>query len=43
VFEAAAAAAWVHGEVSDRLVAEVGPGLVASDLIAALPPTLAAL
>jgi NAD(P)H-hydrate epimerase len=43
VFEAAAAAAWVHGEVSDRLVAEVGPGLVASDLIAALPSTLAAL
>jgi NAD(P)H-hydrate epimerase len=43
VFEATAAAAWVHGEVADRLVADVGPGLVASDLIAALPPTLASL
>jgi NAD(P)H-hydrate epimerase len=36
-FEAAAAAAWVHG----RAAARVGPGLVAGDLVAALAPTLA--
>jgi NAD(P)H-hydrate epimerase len=43
VFEAAAAAAWVHGAVADRLVAEGGPGLVATDLVAGLPSTLARL
>ena len=43
VFEAAAAAAWVHGAVADRLVAEGGPGLVATDLVAGLPSTLAGL
>ncbi len=37
---AAAAAAWVHGQTADRLLATDGPGLVASDLIAALPRTL---
>ena len=42
-FEAAAAGAWVHGAIADRFVAEVGPGLVASDLIAGLPSTLASL
>jgi NAD(P)H-hydrate epimerase len=42
-FRAAAAAAWVHGAVADRYVADVGPGLVASDLIGGLPPTLAGL
>ncbi len=39
-FLAAAAAAWVHGGAADRLVAEGGPGLVAGDLIDALPRTL---
>jgi NAD(P)H-hydrate epimerase len=38
-FEAAAAAAWLHG----RAAAAVGPGLIAEDLVAALPPVLAAL
>lgn len=42
-FDAAAAAAWVHGAIADRFVAGTGPGLVASDLIAGLPPTLAGL
>ncbi|MFN8026408.1 MAG: NAD(P)H-hydrate dehydratase [Acidimicrobiia bacterium] len=42
-FEAAGAAAWVHGAIADRFTTEVGPGLVASDLIAGLPSTLAAL
>jgi len=37
--EAAAAAAYVHGGAGAR----VGPGLVASDLLAAIPPTLVAL
>ena len=36
-FEAAAAAAWVHGRVAEI----VGPGLVAGDIVAALAPTLA--
>jgi hydroxyethylthiazole kinase-like uncharacterized protein yjeF len=39
-FVAAAAAAWVHGRVADRLAATNGPGLVAGDLVAAIPPTL---
>lgn len=39
-FTAAAAAAWVHGRAADRLLATGGPGLVAGDLIAAIPPTL---
>ncbi len=39
-FTAAAAAAWVHGRTADRLLATDGPGLVASDLIDALPRTL---
>jgi NAD(P)H-hydrate epimerase len=38
-FEAATAAAFVHGRAGDRL----GAGMVASDLPAALPPTLASL
>jgi ADP-dependent NAD(P)H-hydrate dehydratase / NAD(P)H-hydrate epimerase len=42
-FTAAAAAAWVHGRTADRLLATDGPGLVAGDLIAALPRTLAEL
>ena len=42
-FDAAAVGAWVHGAIADRFGAEVGPGLVASDLIGGLPPTLAAL
>ena len=42
-FEAAAVGAWVHGAVADRFAREVGPGLVASDLIAGLPSTLASL
>ena len=42
-FEAAAAGAWVHGAVADRFAEDVGPGLVASDLIGGLPPTLASL
>jgi NAD(P)H-hydrate epimerase len=35
---AAAAAAWVHG----RAAQDLGPGLVAGDVVTALPPTLAA-
>jgi ADP-dependent NAD(P)H-hydrate dehydratase / NAD(P)H-hydrate epimerase len=42
-FAAAAVGAWVHGAVADRFAEQVGPGLVASDLVAGLPPTLAAL
>jgi NAD(P)H-hydrate epimerase len=42
-FEAAAAAAWVHGATADRLVATDGPGLVAGDLVPSLPRTLQAL
>jgi hypothetical protein len=42
-FPAAAAAAWVHGRAADRLLATGGPGLVAGDLIRAIPPTLSAL
>ncbi|HEY8874978.1 MAG TPA: NAD(P)H-hydrate dehydratase [Stellaceae bacterium] len=38
-FEAAAAAAWLHADAASRL----GPGLVAEDLIEALPAALAAL
>jgi NAD(P)H-hydrate repair Nnr-like enzyme with NAD(P)H-hydrate dehydratase domain len=33
-FEAAAAAAWVHGEAATH----VGPGLIAEDLSEAVPP-----
>jgi hydroxyethylthiazole kinase-like uncharacterized protein yjeF len=36
-FEAAGAAAWVHGKAAET----VGPGLVAGDVVAALAPTLA--
>jgi NAD(P)H-hydrate epimerase len=39
-FRAAAAAAWVHGRTADRIVADDGPGLVASDLVAGLGRTL---
>ncbi|MFI5053377.1 MAG: NAD(P)H-hydrate dehydratase, partial [Acidimicrobiia bacterium] len=39
-FEAAAAAAWVHGRAAERWLEANGPGLVAGDLIAAIPPTL---
>lgn len=39
VFEAACAAAWLHGQTAQR----IGPGLVAEDLIQALPASLAAL
>jgi ADP-dependent NAD(P)H-hydrate dehydratase / NAD(P)H-hydrate epimerase len=42
-FHAAAAAAWVHGQAADRLLVTGGPGLVAGDLIRAIPPTLSAL
>jgi ADP-dependent NAD(P)H-hydrate dehydratase / NAD(P)H-hydrate epimerase len=35
-FEAAAAAAWLHGEAA----ASIGPGLIAEDLLDALPPIL---
>ena len=38
-FDAAAAAAWLHGAAA----ASFGPGLVADDIIAALPPALRAL
>jgi ADP-dependent NAD(P)H-hydrate dehydratase / NAD(P)H-hydrate epimerase len=38
-FEAAAAAAWLHGDAGRR----IGPGLIAEDLIEAVPHTLAAL
>ena len=38
-FEAAAAAVWLHGDAARR----VGPGLVAEDLVEALPAALAAL
>ena len=38
-FEAAGAAAWLHGAAAARL----GPGLIAEDLSEALPPLLAAL
>jgi NAD(P)H-hydrate epimerase len=37
-FEAAAAAAWIHGRVAEE--AGTAPGLVAGDLVDALPPTL---
>jgi len=36
-FEAACAAVWIHGRVAER----AGPGMIADDLIAALPATLA--
>ena len=36
-FEAACAAAWIHGRAAER----AGPGMIADDLIAALAPTLA--
>ncbi|MGO3742004.1 NAD(P)H-hydrate dehydratase [Kerstersia sp.] len=39
VFEAACAAAWLHGQTAQR----TGPGLIAEDLISALPAVLAAL
>jgi NAD(P)H-hydrate repair Nnr-like enzyme with NAD(P)H-hydrate dehydratase domain len=38
-FEAAAAAAWLHADSARR----VGPGLVAEDLVEAMPAALAAL
>lgn len=38
-FEAAAAAAWLHGAAAT----EIGPGLIAEDLASALPPLLARL
>ncbi len=38
-FAAAAAAVWLHGEAARR----IGPGLVAEDLVAAMPAALAAL
>jgi hydroxyethylthiazole kinase-like uncharacterized protein yjeF len=37
-FEAAAAAAWIHGRAASQ--AGTAPGLVAGDLVDALPPTL---
>ena len=39
-FQAAAAAAWVHGRTADRLIESDGPGLVAGDLVAGLGRTL---
>ncbi|HEY7107645.1 MAG TPA: NAD(P)H-hydrate dehydratase [Acidimicrobiia bacterium] len=43
-FEAAACAAWVHGRTADRLAARNGhSGVIASDLVAELAPTLFAL
>ena len=43
-FEAAAAAAWVHGAAADAVRDLTGPtGLLASDLVAAIAPTLLAL
>jgi NAD(P)H-hydrate epimerase len=42
-FTAAAAGAWVHGRTADLLVDATGPGFVAADLVAAIPPTLSAL
>lgn len=43
-FEAAAAATWVHGAAADHVREVTGPtGLVASDLVAAIAPTLLAL
>jgi hydroxyethylthiazole kinase-like uncharacterized protein yjeF len=36
-YEAACAAAWIHGRAAER----AGPGMIADDLIAALAPTLA--
>ena len=36
-FEAACAAVWIHGRAAER----AGPGMIADDLIAALPATLA--
>lgn len=43
-FEAAAAAAWVHGAAADHAELTTGPtGLAANDLLAAIAPTLLAL
>ena len=43
-FEATAAAAWVHGAAGDSVRDLTGPtGLVASDLVVAIAPTLLAL
>jgi NAD(P)H-hydrate epimerase len=39
-FAAAAAGAWVHGRIADRLLEAEGPGLVASDLVAGIARTL---
>ena len=36
-FEAACAGVWIHGRAAER----AGPGMIADDLIAALPATLA--
>ncbi|MDJ0683367.1 MAG: NAD(P)H-hydrate dehydratase [Alphaproteobacteria bacterium] len=36
-FEAAAAAAWIHGETGRMMAARLGPSLIAEDLIEALP------
>jgi len=38
-FAAAAAAVWIHGAAAGRL----GPGLVAEDLVEAVPPVLKSL
>jgi len=38
-FEAAAAAVWLHADAARRK----GPGLIAEDLLDAMPPALAAL
>ncbi|HEU5307021.1 MAG TPA: NAD(P)H-hydrate dehydratase [Acidimicrobiia bacterium] len=39
-FRAAAAGAWVHGRIADRLVETDGPGVIASDLVAGIGRTL---
>jgi NAD(P)H-hydrate epimerase len=39
-FDAAAAGAWVHGRIADRLLETDGPGVVAGDLVAGIGRTL---
>jgi NAD(P)H-hydrate epimerase len=39
-FEAAAAGAWVHGHVGDRLLETGGPGVLATDVVAGIGRTL---